>query len=76
MMSEPLILHRRSQNLIAARLGPGVFATRLTKEGVRLAREMELKVVPECSFTVRFFRKRRDLWDLLAPEAFDIISGS
>lgn len=104
MMSEPLILHRRSQNLIAARLGLGVYAflkyevkggkmyikstytppefrgrglaTRLTEEAVRLARETGLKVVPECSFAVRFFKKRRELWSLLAPEALDAVRGS
>lgn len=47
--------------------GRGI-ATYLTEYAVNWAKESGYKVVPQCAFTVAFFKKRKDLQHLLDEE--------
>ena len=47
--------------------GRGI-ATLLTEHAVNWARDLGYKIVPQCSFAVAFFKKRKDLQYLLDDE--------
>ena len=52
--------------------GRGI-AAYLTRVAIEWAREKGLKVVPVCSYAVYFFKKNKDLWDVLAPEGLEAV---
>lgn len=52
--------------------GRGI-AARLMEAVVEWAREKRLKVVPVCSYSLYFFKKHEEAWDVLDPEAISSV---
>lgn len=54
--------------------GRGI-ATYLIEYAVNWAKEHGYKVVPVCSFAIEFFKRRKELWELLDDEGLRAVRG-